>query len=85
MKKLLGTIVAAILLAAPQMAMGQEGSPQAKHPKRTIIEFDPDEVIGDLPRPDHGTVLGRAPAPQPTLIRVRDHFMPELIKSADDV
>jgi glutamine cyclotransferase len=53
--------------------------------KETKYDFDDDMVEGDLVRPE-GEMIGSAgKAKHSSLIKVRQHFIPEMLKSAEDI
>lgn len=56
----------------------------APQPTRTY-EFDPDDVGGEILSPDGVDVSYRAYGDHPSLIKVRPHFIPQMLKMADDV
>jgi hypothetical protein len=50
------------------------------------IDFDDDEIPGDLVHPDEPPPISVATrAAQPSLIELRRHFEPELIKTLEDL
>lgn len=51
----------------------------------TEYNFDDDIVEGDLVRPDGELALARKKGRQSSLIRVRTNFVPELLKSVEDL
>lgn len=51
----------------------------------TEYNFDDDVVEGDLVRPDGEMALARRRGRQSSLIRVREHFIPEMLKSVEDL
>lgn len=51
----------------------------------TEYNFDDDVVEGDLVRPDGEMALARRRGRQSSLIRVRQHFIPEMLKSVEDL
>jgi len=59
------------------------GSVQYK--KKTVYDFDDDLVEGDLARPDQEIVGVKRQAKHSSLIKIREHFIPEMLKSAEDI
>ena len=53
--------------------------------KQTKYDFDDDVVEGDLVRPDGEFVDVRDKARYGSLITIRADFMPEMLKSAEDI
>ena len=51
---------------------------------RTEI-FEDELVDGDLVRPDQTNVVVRPRGPRRTLIRAREHFIPEMMASVEDL
>ncbi len=48
-------------------------------------DFDDDLVDGAVPNPFIDLVVSTAPAPQPSLIELRPHFLPEVIKTLENL
>lgn len=71
---------AGLALAAP--ALAQDGSGVVAS---TEYNFDDDLVTGDLVRPDGELIGARKKAKVNTLIRVRKHFIPEMLKSVENL
>ena len=51
----------------------------------TEYDFEDDLVTGDLVRPDGELIGARKKAKVNTLIRVRKHFIPEMLKSVENL
>ncbi|MBX3245696.1 MAG: hypothetical protein KF901_00795 [Myxococcales bacterium] len=51
----------------------------------TTYDFDDDLVAGDLVRPDGELLNVRRRGRRASLIRVREHFIPEMLKSVEDL
>jgi hypothetical protein len=91
------TILLALLVATPAGAKpprkaersDQDADAAAQrgktHSGLTIYEFEGDELTGDVISPDGRLIQWRMPARHPSLIRVRDNFVGELIRLATDV
>lgn len=69
--------------AAPAGAPGGSGGVQYK--SKTVYDFDDDTVEGDLVRPDGEMVDTRRGAKHSSLIKIRDNFIPEMLKSVDSL
>lgn len=69
------------LLFAP-MALGQD-QPQGEG--TTTYDFEDDLVTGDLVRPDGELLNVRRRGSRSSLIRIREHFIPEMLKSVEDL
>ena len=56
-----------------------------QYKKKTVYDFDDDIVEGDLQRPDGEYVAIKRKAKHSSLIKIREHFIPEMLKSAEDI
>lgn len=65
---------------APAPAGGTGGASQV-----TEYDFEDDLVTGDLVRPDGELVGARRKAKTSLLIKVRQHFIPEILKSVENL
>lgn len=70
------------MVAAPVMA--QEAAP-AEGGNTTSYDFEDDLVQGDLVRPDGENLMVRRKGARESLIRIREHFVPELLKSVENL
>ena len=80
MKKLIITTGVALagLLIAPS-AYAQDAAAE------TTYDFEDDLVTGDLVRPDGEMLNVRRRGRRASLIRVREHFIPEMLKSVENL
>ena len=76
--------VAASAAPAAQKTVTASASERAPAPAR-VYEFDPDDVDGETLSPDGTDVQYRAYGDHPSLITVRPHFIPQLLKIAIDI
>src|SRR5678815_2472604 len=81
-------VFAAVLLiggvAAAQPAA--KGGDKAPPPGKTkVYDFSGDTIEGDLIKPEGSTVDARDFSKHSSLIRIRHDFIPEIIKSAEDL
>ena len=89
-RKLFGLLAAGVLIAATggtvfaQAAQGGGGD-NVQYKSKTVYDFDDDVVEGDLVRPDGEFVDTRKGAKHSSLIKIRENFIPEMIKSAEDI
>jgi hypothetical protein len=60
------------------------GSVQAQD-ETTTYDFEDDLVSGDLVRPDGELLSVRRRGRRASLIRVREHFIPEMLKSVENL
>lgn len=51
----------------------------------TTYDFDDDLVTGDLVRPDGELLRVRRRGDRASLIQIREHFIPEMLKSVEDL
>jgi len=91
---LLSIVTATLLLAST--AFAQKGGAPAPAPagggggdkgngKVKVYDFSADTIEGDLIKPEGSTVDARDFAKHSSLIRIRTNFIPEIIKSAEDL
>jgi hypothetical protein len=87
MSRFIALLVALILTAAVSTVYAQKagGSGDVTFKKKTVYDFDDDVVEGDLVRPDGDFVNVRGGARYGTLIAIRRDFIPEMLKSAEDI
>ena len=60
-------------------------APSAAQEDTTTYDFEDDLVKGDLVRPDGENLLVRRRGARESLIKIREHFIPELLKSVEDL
>jgi hypothetical protein len=58
---------------------------QDRPPSETIYDFEDDLVTGDLVRPDGEQLIVRRRGRRASLIQIREHFIPEMLKSVEDL
>ena len=90
MKRLCALLVALFVAfgAATVLAQGKGGKGAGGdiiYKKQTKYDFDDDVVEGDLVRPDDMFVESRDKARYGSLITIRENFIPEMLKSAEDI
>jgi len=82
------------LAAAPTTVFAQAAAPAAAAPAgdnnvqykaKTVYDFEDDTVEGDLQRPDGELVSSQKKAEHSSLIEIRKDFIPEMLKSLEDV
>ena len=85
-RKLMALVFGATLLAGPGALLAQAPpSGDTQYQSKTVYDFDDDTVEGDLVRPDGEFVDTRKGAKHSSLIKIRENFIPEMIKSAEDI
>jgi len=92
MRKIIGSLAALTLvcvLGSPSFADDKKGAPPADKGggsnKVKVYDFSGDTIEGDLIKPEGSTVDARDFAKHSSLIRIRKDFIPEIIKSAEDL
>lgn len=68
--------------AAPAGGGGEEN---VQYKAKTVYDFEDDTVEGDLQRPDGELVSSQKKAEHSSLIEIRKDFIPEMLKSLEDV
>ncbi len=71
-------------VAAPAFAEGAKGA-AAGGGGATSYDFEDDLVQGDLVRPDGENLMVRRRGARESLIKIREHFVPELLKSVENL
>ncbi len=88
-RKALGLIVGLALLGSSGVVLAQAkpaaGGDNVQYKSKTVYDFDDDVVEGDLVRPDGEFVDSRKAAKHSSLIKIRENFIPEMLKSAEDI
>lgn len=87
MKRILFIAASATLLlgAVPAPSFAQEAAGGVQYKQKTVYDFDDDVVEGDLVRPDGEFAEVRSKAKHSSLIKIRENFIPEMLKSAEDI
>lgn len=70
-----------LLLAGVSLAQPKD----APAGKVKVYDFSGDTIEGDLVKPEGSTVDARDFAKHSSLIKIRTNFIPEIIKSAEDL
>ena len=71
--------------AAPAAAAAPAGDDNVQYKAKTVYDFEDDTVEGDLQRPDGELVSSQKKAQHSSLIEIRKDFIPEMLKSLEDV
>jgi hypothetical protein len=58
---------------------------QVMYKKTTIIDFSDVTITGELTKPEGSYLMNKKKANFDLLIRVRDNFLPEMIKTVDNL
>jgi len=84
-----GLVSIVVLSTSGSVAFAQKAPPaggdNVQYKQKTVYDFDDDVVEGDLVRPDGEFIDSRKGAKHSSLIKIRETFVPELLKSANDV
>ena len=78
------TLVFAALVGGASLA-SVPASAQDAPPGETTYDFEDDLVTGDLVRPDGEQLIVRRRGRRASLIQIREHFIPEMLKSVEDL
>ncbi len=81
MKRIIGVLAGVLLLFTTAVASAQG----VQYAEKTEYSFDDDVVTGDLVRPDGELTIVRKKGKERSLIRVRQHFIPEMLKSVENL
>jgi hypothetical protein len=76
---MLGGVLVTASTASAQDAEGGGGG------NATTYDFEDDLVQGDLVRPDGENLMVRRRGARESLIKIREHFVPELLKSVENL
>ena len=79
MKKMFAVLVFGLVAVASSSVFAQEAADS------TSYNFEDDLVQGDLVRPDGENLIVRKKGAHQSLIRIREHFIPEMLKSVEDL
>ncbi len=66
-------------------AQARGSAPGVTYKKKTVYDFDDDLVEGELQRPDGEFIDTQRRAKHSSLITIRADFIPEMLKSAEDI
>lgn len=61
------------------------GGNGVSYKQKTVYDFDDDTVEGDLVRPDGEFIDSKKLAKHSSLIKIRDNFIPEMLKSVEGI
>lgn len=66
-------------------AGGAAAGDNVQYKQKTVYDFDDDMVEGDLQRPDGELVNSLRKTQHASLIEIRPNFIPEMLKSLEDL
>ncbi len=96
-KTILKTFVVAMVMSLAPAAFAQDSLPTAGeamgggggggvvYKKETVYDFDGDDVEGNLVKPDEANITGEQHGKTSSLIKIRADFIPEMIKSVENI
>ena len=79
MRKVFAVLVFGLVAVAAAPVFAQDAADS------TTYDFEDDLVQGDLVRPDGENLIVRKKGAHQSLIRIREHFVPEMLKSVEDL
>jgi rhamnose utilization protein RhaD (predicted bifunctional aldolase and dehydrogenase) len=82
MRKLASALALVLLVGGVAIAQPAKGNTNAKV---KVYDFSGDTIEGDLVKPEGTDLNARDFAKHSSLIRIRKDFIPEIIKSAEDL
>ena len=86
MRKILVLGIGLALLSFGPLASAEKApAGDVTYKSKTVYDFDDDVVEGDLVRPEGEMIGGKANTKHSSLIKIRDTFVPEMLKSAEDI
>lgn len=89
MRMLLRTLLVTSFLLSASAAFAQEGGGKkegkVEYKKTTKYDFEDDVVEGELVKPDGEFTGARKKTKHSSLIKIRENFVPEMLKSINDV
>src|SRR5882672_12724139 len=71
--------------ADPKPPAGGGGDDNVQYKAKTVYDFEDDMVEGDLQRPDGELVNSLKKTEHSSLIEIRKDFIPEMLKSLEDI
>ena len=80
-----GLVLGASSVAPAKDDEGGEGPVETIYKKTTIIDFSDVTITGELTKPEGSYLMNQKKANFNLLIRVRDNFLPEMIRSVDNL
>ena len=97
MRKLAATIAALSILAIPvfgaaqsmptagEASSGGGGGGGTQYKETTKYDFEADDVTGNLVKPDGSGIQGEQHGKTSSLIDIRSDFIPEMLKTVEDL
>jgi hypothetical protein len=88
MRDLCAVFVVIALLGLPTVAAAQGGSGSGgstKVKEKTTYDFDGDDVTGNLVKPNESNIQAQQHGKTSSLITIRSDFIPEMLKTVEDL
>lgn len=88
MRDLCAVFVVIALLGLPAVAAAQSGSESGgstKVKEKTTYDFDGDDVTGNLVKPNESNIQAQQHGKTSSLITIRSDFIPEMLKTVEDL
>jgi hypothetical protein len=85
MKKLNAMVLSLLLLGGFVASVAAQEEGGGGGGSATTYDFEDDLVQGDLVRPDGENLMVRRRGARESLIKIREHFVPELLKSVENL
>ena len=82
---IIGVTSSRAFAADPKPAAGGGADDGVQYKAKTVYDFEDDMVEGDLQRPDGELVNSLKKTEHSSLIEIRKDFIPEMLKSLEDV
>ena len=82
---LVGTLLSAASASAQDDVVTDAENPGVVYKKETVYDFEEDVVEGSFVRPEGEYLDSRRAARHSSLIKIRESFVPEMLKSAEDL
>jgi hypothetical protein len=92
--KMIAALAVVLLTGGTGMALAQQkaaakpgagGDENTTYKAKTVYDFEDDTVEGDLQRPDGELVDSMRKVKHSSLIEIRKDFIPEMLKSLEDI
>lgn len=85
MRTLFMAAIASLAFSVGATAFAQDKGGKTEYKKKTTYDFEDDVVEGDLLKPEGDFVGARPKTKQSSLIKIREDFVPEMVKSVNDI
>lgn len=82
---LVGTLLSSATAFAQDDVVTDAENPGVVYKKETVYDFEEDVVEGSFVRPEGEYLDSRRAARHSSLIKIRESFVPEMLKSAEDL